>query len=89
MSLDCFPNPFNPSATIRFHTPASSGAQRVVIGIYNVKGVMVKSFATSSPSGSLVWDGRDMNGKNVTSGMYFYRLIVGDKSLQGKMVLAK
>jgi flagellar hook assembly protein FlgD len=35
------------------------------------------------------WDGRDMNGNAVGSGVYFYRLLTGDAMLTRKMVLLK
>jgi len=36
-----------------------------------------------------VWDGRDSQGNPVSSGVYFYRLTVGDKTLTKKMILVK
>ena len=38
---------------------------------------------------SAVWDGKDVNGKNVASGVYFYKLITETKEYQKKMLLVK
>ncbi len=38
---------------------------------------------------TVVWNGDDNNGKESASGVYFYRLISGDKSAYKKMLLIK
>ena len=61
-----YPNPFNPTTTISFSIPK---ANKVKIFIYNIKGQKVKQFVRNQlPSGehSVVWDGRDDNGKSVS-----------------------
>jgi flagellar hook assembly protein FlgD len=35
------------------------------------------------------WDGRDEQGRSVSSGVYLYRLHAGGKILTGKMTLAR
>ena len=86
-----YPNPFNPTTTIRFETTNFHEDTR--IEIYNIKGQRVKSFdAKSHPElaeGSIVWHGKDDKGKNVGSGVYFYKLTVGKTEVSKKMVLIK
>ncbi len=84
------PNPFNPSTTISFALMQNS--PKVELGIYNLKGQLVKNlFSGSMDRGnhSLVWDGLDNSGQSVGSGVFFYRLSDGKNSQQRKMVLMK
>jgi hypothetical protein len=63
-----FPNPFNPSTTLRYGLPARSSVRLV---IYNLLGQVVKELVnTEQQAGiqSVVWNA------NVSSGLYFYRL---------------
>lgn len=84
-----FPNPFNPKTTIRYSlaTPAE-----VRLGIYNLKGQLVKELVKenlSSGDHQSVWDGSDRAGNQVGSGIYLYRLQSGDYSKTLKMILVK
>jgi flagellar hook assembly protein FlgD len=36
-----------------------------------------------------VWDGKDHNGNAVASGVYFYRIVWGEKSETNRMILLK
>ena len=38
---------------------------------------------------AIYWDGRNVNGEQVSSGVYFYRLQAGDYSQTRKMVILK
>ncbi len=84
-----YPNPFNPTTTISFSIPKDS---KVELSIYNIKGQKVKQLISdqlSTGQHSVVWDGRDENNKPVGSGIYFYKLKVGDFKRVKKMVLMK
>jgi len=83
------PNPFNPSTSIGFYLPKSV---RVRLEIYDVNGRLVDVLADGNmPAGehSVEWNGRDRMGANISSGVYFYRLIAGKESLSRKMVLLR
>jgi len=73
--LQNFPNPFNPSTTIRFALPKKS---LVSLGIFNEHGGLVRELITQQlydPGWrELVWDGTNTAGLPVASGAYFYRL---------------
>ncbi|MBK9304262.1 MAG: VCBS repeat-containing protein [bacterium] len=86
---DNFPNPFNPSTTIRLDLPISS---RVRLGIYAVDGSLVRTlFDEELPAGThqAVWDGRDRKGGRVASGVYFYRVETSGDVVTRKMLLVK
>ena len=72
--LGNYPNPFNPSTTIRFQMKADSN---VKVDIFNIRGQKVTTLLNESrPAGlnSVIWDGRDSKKSPVSSGVYFYRI---------------
>ncbi len=84
-----YPNPFNPETTLRFSLAAAGPAR---LCVYNLKGQLVRVLADSQmPAGShsLVWDGKDDQGREQGSGVYFYRLESGDFRQTRKMILVK
>ncbi len=84
-----YPNPFNPSTTIRFDLPRSG---RVRLTIYNTAGQRVRTLLDApraAGSRQVTWDGRNDAGSAMPSGAYFYRLEANGKSLKGKMLLLK
>jgi M6 family metalloprotease-like protein len=84
-----FPNPFNPSTTIRYDVPA---AGRVRLEIYDVRGRVVRALVDGSVTAGyhqVVWDGRDDAGRSMASGLYFYRMAAGGFAQQKKLLLAK
>jgi hypothetical protein len=84
-----YPNPFNPVTTIAYSLPERS---QVMLEIFNVLGQRVKTLVSAvQPAGrhSIVWDAKDEQGKDVASGIYFYRLEAGEFSESKKMVILK
>jgi hypothetical protein len=84
-----YPNPFNPSTTIAFDLPHSGATS---LKVYDVRGRLVRTLIDEvRPAGSnkLEWDGRNNAGQRVASGVYMYRLIVGDIVQTKKMTLLK
>lgn len=66
-----FPNPFNPTTTIRFDLPE---AGQVEMNLYDLNGRRVRQLlAAFMPAGShrLLWNGQDDNGRPADSGVYF------------------
>ncbi len=86
-----YPNPFNPVTRIQIGVPAGYSG-KVELKIYNVQGQLVKTvFEGTKPAGfhTLVWDGSNSNGAQVSSGIYFARFQAGRTVLTRKMVLLK
>ena len=84
-----YPNPFNPNTTIRFDLPSPG---KVTAKIYNIKGELVRSLIQEQMnSGSFMvqWDGKDDNGQNLTSGVYFFKLSTAKFSATRKLLMIK
>ncbi|UCH85067.1 MAG: putative Ig domain-containing protein [Candidatus Latescibacterota bacterium] len=83
------PNPFNPTTTVSFVLPREMD---VNLSIYDAQGRRIVTLLNgkgSAGSKDVVWDGKDANGTPVSSGVYFYRLTAGNRTLTRKMVLLK
>ncbi len=84
-----FPNPFNPNTTIRFTIPYDS---HVKLAIYDVTGRLVKELINEKKEADfyeVVWDGSDMNGERIASGVYFYHLAAGNLNRTRKMIILR
>ena len=88
--LSNYPNPFNPSTTIKLDL-AESG--KIELAIYNIKGQKVKTLMdTYSSKGhfEIIWRGVDDNKKKVASGQYLIKLKVNEEEKAvSKCVLLK
>ncbi len=84
-----YPNPFNPTTMVEFRLPK---AGQVTLDIFNVIGQKVRTLVGGFyPAGTfkLLWDANDDFGQKVPTGIYFYRLKVGDFISMKKMILMK
>jgi len=85
------PNPFNPTTTIRFAIP-SGPARAYNLRVYDVRGRLVRDLASGQIGSGLhqvLWNGYSNAGNPVGSGIYLYRLDVGQEKFTGKMVMVK
>ncbi len=85
------PNPFNPTTTISFMNPAEGPLR---LALYDVSGRLVRVLQDGPmPAGraSIAWDGRDGEGRSLSSGVYFARLTARSGAAGGaaKLVLLK
>ncbi len=86
---DNFPNPFNPTTNITYAIPASN---HVTIKIYNSLGQTVKTLVDqymSAGTYQITWDGTNLNGVTVPSGVYFYQMQSSHFNVTKKMLLMK
>jgi hypothetical protein len=84
-----FPNPFNPSTTIRFEVRV---AATVDLAVFDVRGRRVATLHRGPIEAGFqerTWAGRDDEGRSVASGMYFVRLSGPGFTASRKMMLAK
>ena len=83
------PNPFNPETEIRYQVPSES---QVVLEVFDPKGAhVVKLVDELQKAGNqkIAWEGLNDEGNPVGSGVYFYRLRVGNQTLTKKMLLVR
>jgi hypothetical protein len=86
---DAYPNPFNPSTTFTFTIPVSS---KVELSIYDVYGRKVRTLLDDMKEAgryTQLWDGRDDDGRALSSGIYFCRLHAGEYHQSKKVLLLK
>jgi hypothetical protein len=84
-----YPNPFNPATSIDYSVPNNSD---VSLDVFNIIGQKVKTLVNGKVNAgnhSITWDGTSENGSKVASGVYFYRLSVGDETIVKRMTLTK
>ena len=84
-----YPNPFNPSTSIKFATEKFSDVKLTVYSILGEEIKTVYSGNLASGTYSMTWDGKDRAEYNVPSGMYLYKVISDNRILSGKMLLLK
>lgn len=83
------PNPFNSSTIIRF---AVDEPGEVTLEVYNTAGQRVAELARGHREVGhyrVQWDGRDEADRALSSGVYFYRLVAGDRVASRKLLLVK
>ena len=69
-----YPNPFNPSTSIEFSVPVNSNVR---LTIYNLLGQEVSTLVSEELNAgnySVIWNGTDKNGFQVSSGVYLYKM---------------
>jgi len=83
------PNPFNPSTSITILLPHSAHA---TLKVYNLTGQEVATLCDGQMSAgvhTVEWNGRDNSGREVSTGVYLYRLQADDFVAVKKMMLLK
>lgn len=89
LMVNNFPNPFNPSTTVRYRLPHTSDVQ---MEFYDMNGKMIRSHSVHNQAlgwNYYAWDGKNTQGENVGAGIYFCSVLAGDLSRTIKMVLIK
>jgi len=84
-----YPNPFNSQCKIEISTV---GHEKVVLAIYDTLGRKVRSlinYPLQSGVHHISWDGRDVHGNVVASGVYIIHLIQGEFAESSRITLIK
>jgi hypothetical protein len=88
------PNPFNPMTSIRYRIESApnGGLLPVRLEVFSPSGRLVRVLVDRPmPPGDyeVAWDGRDLEGGEAPSGMYFYRLLSDAGVETRKMTLVR
>jgi len=84
-----YPNPFNPTTNIEY---ALNKKGHIQIAVYNMLGQKVNTLVDLKQSAgrySVQWDGTDVQGRQMSSGVYYYQLESNGHKVTKKMVLMK
>ncbi len=94
VSLDNYPNPFNPQTEIRVRLGDrfASGGGTVAVRVFDVTGALVRDLFHGRPNGPelrVTWDGRDGKGNQVASSTYFGVVEAGSARMTTKLLMIK
>ena len=84
-----YPNPFTSFTTIEYDVPTD---QNVVIKIFNIRGQIIRTLVDEDKSPgyyTVVWDGTNDTGDEVSSGVYFYQMYTPKNPNGGQFIKAK
>ena len=79
-----YPNPFNPTTNIKFEIPQSD---LINLSVYDLNGKLIEEIVNENISAG-TYEVK-FSGKNLSSGIYFYRLKSSNSVLTNKMILLK
>ncbi len=84
-----YPNPFNPETNISFSILKDG---KLNLSIYNIRGQKVTTLINEQiekGKHTIIWSGIDSQNKPVNSGIYFYKIKVGNQEVIKSMILLK
>ncbi len=84
-----YPNPAQSGTTIRFAIPQEGAAQ---LRVYGIQGRLVREVFNGVRSAGdhvEIWDGRDRRGREVGTGLYFFRLDYSGQTRTARIVVFK
>jgi hypothetical protein len=87
--VQVFPNPFNPQTSFRFKVKENSA---VKLQIFNLAGQLVRTIVDEDFGPGVYvrrWNGRNQDGRPAASGLYFYRLQIGQQIMNGRIQMLK
>ncbi len=87
--LPCTPNPFSTVTTIGYQLTATNSVE---LTVYSIDGRLIRTLASGQQSAgdySVSWNGTDETGRPVPSGVYIYKLLVGEYSETRSLVLIR
>ncbi|SDC55383.1 T9SS type A sorting domain-containing protein [Williamwhitmania taraxaci] len=86
---ECSPNPFINSTSIRYFLSKPSDVQLSIHSVSGERITLLKRENQNVGLNSIEWDGTNNQGLRVNSGIYFYRLQVGNQSKAGQLIFSR
>jgi len=83
-----YPNPFRANSSTNIEVSIKAG-ETGTITIYNIMGQVVKTYRVTEGIHTIQWNGKDSQGNNCGSGIYFYKLTTPSLNQTKKMVIVK
>ena len=90
--LQNYPNPFNPSTQIGLNVPQSQLNRTTELSVFDLNGKKVTTIVQEVLTPGFYqfsWDGKDQSGRQVSSGLYFYKLKTGKLERVRRMVFIR
>lgn len=85
-----YPNPFNPTTSFEYYLPMN---KQISISVFNLRGELVSTLVDNKMMNAgthkVVWNGNDLNGSPLSSGIYVYTMSYGNFSKSLKVTLLK
>ena len=84
-----FPNPFNPGTAIKFSLPKAS---HVRITVFDMNGRQIDDILNQTREAgthTVIWDAADKEGRLLSAGVYFYKLVTAGFVATRKMILLR
>ncbi|MFH1759814.1 MAG: FlgD immunoglobulin-like domain containing protein [bacterium] len=81
------PNPFKPYTVINYSIPDARAD--FSIAVYDLNGNLIRNLAADARETKVKWDGMDLKGNAVPSGVYLYKITNGQHVFSSRMVLAR
>jgi len=85
LHISASPNPFFGNVVLKVNSKTS---QPVKLSVFNTKGQMIRTISAQANT-KINWDGRDLNGKTVTPGIYLIRAGIADNCKTTKVLKLK
>ncbi len=84
-----YPNPFNGATVIPYALPQSGVIELAVYNLAGQKVAVLEKGVRQAGAHAVSWDGRDNRGRALASGIYFYRLLAGERKETRKLLLVR
>jgi len=84
-----YPNPFNPSTTLSFSLNTDGPAKLEIFNVAGRRVAVITNETLAAGTHQYTWQGRNMQGQIVSSGVYFARLKTNDADQVQQLTLIK
>lgn len=84
-----YPNPFNSNTTIEYDLKQNSHVELIIYDILGRQVNKLADYIETPGRKSIIWNGTDQNGNPVSTGVYFYNMIIDEDTFTKKMLLLR